>query len=109
MPEFLEKKLKAEYGQNSKIPYKVMNSIGAMKGNKITQKGKEMEKKHAMKFERTHIEHLGDGTHVVTHHPVMKMSKSGAMMTSPEPVKYSAGNDELMGKMSEHLGLGEEE
>lgn len=46
MPKFLEKKLKAEYGQNSKIPYKVMNKIGAMHGNKETAKGAEMEAKH---------------------------------------------------------------
>lgn len=49
MPKFLEKKLKAEYGQNSKIPYKVMNSIGAMHGNKETAKGQEMERKHQQK------------------------------------------------------------
>lgn len=46
MPAFLEKKLKAEYGANSKVPYKVMNSIGAMRGNKETAKGREMEAKH---------------------------------------------------------------
>ncbi len=51
MPKFLEKKLKAEYGANSKIPYKVMNSIGAMHGNKETTKGKAMEKKHNAKME----------------------------------------------------------
>jgi len=28
MPKFLEKKLKEEYGADSDIPYKVMNSIG---------------------------------------------------------------------------------
>jgi hypothetical protein len=47
MPAFLEKKLKSEYGQNSKIPYMVMNKIGAMRGNKETAKGVEMEHKHA--------------------------------------------------------------
>ena len=46
MPKFLERKLKAEYGQNSKIPYKVMNSIGAMRGNQETAKGAQMEAKH---------------------------------------------------------------
>lgn len=46
MPKFLEDKLKAEYGKNSKIPYKVMNSIGAMRGNKETAKGERMEAKH---------------------------------------------------------------
>jgi hypothetical protein len=46
MPKFLEKKLKAQYGADSKIPYKIMNSIGAMHGNKETAKGAAMEKKH---------------------------------------------------------------
>ena len=50
MPKFLEKKLKAEYGQNSKIPYKVMNSIGAMRGNKETAKGAAMQAKHNKKL-----------------------------------------------------------
>lgn len=46
MPKFLETKLKAEYGANSAIPYKVMNVIGAMRGNKETAKGAAMQKKH---------------------------------------------------------------
>lgn len=46
MPRFLERKLKREYGENSHIPYAVMNSIGAMKGSKETAKGKAMERKH---------------------------------------------------------------
>ncbi len=46
MPAFLEDKLKREYGKNSAVPYKVMNSIGAMHGNKETSKGREMERKH---------------------------------------------------------------
>ena len=50
MPAFLEKKLKAEYGQNSKIPYMVMNKIGAMHGNKETAKGRAMARKHAAKM-----------------------------------------------------------
>jgi len=50
MPKFLENKLKKEYGANSSIPYKVMNKIGAMKGNKETAKGKMMEKKHEAKY-----------------------------------------------------------
>jgi hypothetical protein len=49
MPKFLEDKLKKEYGANSKIPYMVMNKIGAMRGNKETAKGKRMAKKHAAK------------------------------------------------------------
>ena len=47
MPKFLEAKLKSEYGQNSKIPYKVMNAMGAMHGNKETAKGRAMDRKHA--------------------------------------------------------------
>ncbi len=46
MPKFLENKLKKEYGAKSKVPYMVMNKLGAMKGNKETAKGKAMEKKH---------------------------------------------------------------
>ena len=49
MPKFLEKKLKARYGKKSKTPYKIMNKIGAMRGNKETAKGKAMAKKHAAK------------------------------------------------------------
>lgn len=50
MPRFLETKLKSEYGANSAIPYKVMNSIGAMRGNKETAKGKSMQRKHVAKM-----------------------------------------------------------
>lgn len=50
MPAFLESKLKAEYGQNSKIPYMIENKIGAMRGNKITPKGLAMERKHNAKM-----------------------------------------------------------
>lgn len=46
MPKFLEEKLKKEYGADSSVPYKVMNSIGAMHGNKETAKGHAMEEKH---------------------------------------------------------------
>lgn len=46
MPKFLEDKLKQEYGADSKTPYKVMNKIGAMRGNKETAKGRAMEAKH---------------------------------------------------------------
>lgn len=46
MPKFLETKLKREYGENSAVPFKVMNKIGAMHGNKETAKGREMEEKH---------------------------------------------------------------
>ena len=45
MPAFLERKLKKQYGAKSNIPYKIMNKMGAMKGNKETSKGKAMERK----------------------------------------------------------------
>ena len=60
MPKFLEKKLKKQYGANSKIPYKIMNKLGAMKGNKETAKGKSMEKKHQMdKKVKRHLKKYG--------------------------------------------------
>ena len=46
MPKFLEDKLKREYGKDSKTVYKVLNSIGAMHGNKETKKGRAMQAKH---------------------------------------------------------------
>jgi hypothetical protein len=49
MPKFLEQKLKAKYGKNSATPYKIMNSIGAMRGNKVTAKGEAMQRKHDAK------------------------------------------------------------
>jgi len=59
MPKFLEKKLKAEYGDNPSAIYGTMNKLGFMKGSKVTSKGKEAEKKHrnkrfseAMKFKQ---------------------------------------------------------
>ncbi len=47
MPKFLERKLKAEYPNEPAAPYKIMNAIGAMHGNKETPKGRAMEVKHA--------------------------------------------------------------
>ena len=46
MPKFLEQKLFAEYGPNSKIPYKVMNAQGLMKGPRETAKGRAMQATH---------------------------------------------------------------
>lgn len=46
MPAFLEQKLKQEYGADSSTPYKVMNAIGAMHGNKETSKGRAMQATH---------------------------------------------------------------
>jgi len=53
MPKFLEKKLRAEYGNNPAAIYGTMNKIGAMHGNKETAKGRAMEAKH----ERDHGKH----------------------------------------------------
>ena len=50
MPAFLEKKLKAEYGNNPHAIYGTMNKIGAMRGNKETPKGISMERKHNAKM-----------------------------------------------------------
>lgn len=46
MPKFLERKLRAEYGNNPRAIYGTMNAIGAMKGNKETAKGRGMQAKH---------------------------------------------------------------
>lgn len=48
MPQFLEKKLKKEYGDNDHAVYGTMNKLGYMKGNKETKKGKIAERKHEM-------------------------------------------------------------
>lgn len=53
MPRFLEGKLKREYGRDSSTPYKVMNAIGAMHGSQETEKGREMERKHARDTRRS--------------------------------------------------------
>lgn len=59
MPEFLEKKLKAEARKKgmsgrkaARYVYGAMNNMGAMKGSKETAKGARMAKKHAAKVAR---------------------------------------------------------
>ena len=47
MPKFLENKLKREYPNTPHAVYGTLNTIGAMKGNKETAKGRQMEAKHA--------------------------------------------------------------
>ena len=49
MPEFLLKKLKEKYGGDSKVPYKIANSLGVMRGSKETAKGRDWDRKHAEK------------------------------------------------------------
>jgi len=46
MPEFLERKLEHRYGKGNPIVYKTLNSLGYMRGNKETAKGREAERKH---------------------------------------------------------------
>jgi len=52
MPKFLERKLKKQYGKESDIPYRIMNKMGVMRGSKITDKGREMERKHKIRTRR---------------------------------------------------------
>jgi len=50
MPRFLEEKLEREYPGNKKAIFGTMNKIGAMRGNKETALGKQMERKHNAKM-----------------------------------------------------------
>jgi hypothetical protein len=52
MPQFLEDKLRANVPKGvdpDRYVYGAMNNMGAMRGSKITAKGRRMEKKHAEK------------------------------------------------------------
>lgn len=49
MPKFLERKLRAEYGDNDAAVYGTLNRLGMMHGNKETPKGKAAQKKHDAK------------------------------------------------------------
>jgi len=53
MPEFLEKKLKARYGADSAIPFKIMNSLGYMRGSKETAAGRAAQAKHESNLAQT--------------------------------------------------------
>ncbi len=113
MPKFLEAKLKREYGEKSTVPFKVMNSIGAMHGNKETAKGAAMEKKHEakMKTAKASVEpmremrieiHRGPKNKVTgftVHHHMMptSASKSGAFMqTEQHSQPFGAHEHEAM-------------
>jgi hypothetical protein len=57
MPQFLEAKLKSEArgkgfsGRRAdKYVYGAMNNMGAMRGNKVTKKGRRMQAKHDRKM-----------------------------------------------------------
>ena len=54
MPAFLEKKLDKEYPNEPDAKYKIMNSLGVMRGNKETPKGRREEKKHDAKSRALH-------------------------------------------------------
>jgi hypothetical protein len=49
MPQFLEQKLRAEYGDNPHAIYGTMNKLGAMRGDRETAKGRAMQRKHDRK------------------------------------------------------------
>ena len=53
MPRFLEDRLKREYPNNPKAVWGTMNKMKVVKGNKITKKGQQMEKKHEEKLSRS--------------------------------------------------------
>lgn len=64
MPQFLEEKLRANVPKGvdpDRYVYGAMNNMGAMRGNKITRKGRRMEKKHeekqASKLRMSHLLH----------------------------------------------------
>lgn len=53
MPAFLEKKLRANVPSGvdpDHYVYGAMNNIGAMRGNRVTRKGRAMERKHREKM-----------------------------------------------------------
>ena len=123
MPAFLEKELKAKYGAKSDIPYKIMNSIGAMRGNRETPKGREMEEKHEAKMKAPALHSMRIEIHrgpknVVTghtvHHEMMpsKQSPGGAFMEEThhsfpfDANGQSATHGDMMYHISEHLGMG---
>lgn len=120
MPKFLEDKLKREYGEKSAIPYKVMNSIGAMRGSKETAKGREMERKHEgdMKHNIREIRvevHHGEGGkvtgHTVHHHMMPKKTKSPAFYEDTnESYPFdangkSSSHGDMLNHIGKHLGL----
>lgn len=56
MPEFLERRLKSEASNKGftgkradRYVYGAMNNMGAMRGSKVTAKGRAMQKKHDAK------------------------------------------------------------
>lgn len=114
MPKFLEAKLKQEYGAKSATPYKVMNAIGAMRGNKESPKGAAMESKHEAKTEhmremRIQFHRNGNKlTGVTVHHYMMpKGSKSSAFIEHTQhSQQFGAGQHEaMMDHVHEHTAM----
>ena len=60
MPEFLERKLKKEYGNNPRAIYGTLNNLGMMKGNRETKKGEKAEEKHETKLKRSAVKKVLD-------------------------------------------------
>lgn len=85
MPKFLEDKLKAEYPGDKAAPFKVMNAIGAMRGNKETPKGAAMQQKHdAQKPKKK--------THPKPMHERMAAAMSRTKTSTPAPgANYARG------------------
>lgn len=55
MPVFLEAKLRKNVPKGvdpDRYVYGGLNNMGAMKGNRVTKKGKAMERKHKQKMRR---------------------------------------------------------
>ena len=55
MPAFLEAKLRKNVPKGvdaDRYVYGAMNNMGAMKGNKVTAKGRRMERKHNEKMRK---------------------------------------------------------
>lgn len=117
MPKFLETKLKQEYGEKSATPFKVMNAIGAMRGNKETAKGRQMEQKHEEKTMKQAPGHLRElrveihrgpaPAHKVTgftvHHNMMpKATKSQAFMEHTSHTQPFSAKEH--GSMMDHVG-----
>jgi hypothetical protein len=78
MPEFLETKLRAQAGKKGfkgkradRYVYGAMNNMGAMRGNKETAKGAEMEAKHQADMKK----YTGSASSYKHSRPVRKVVK----------------------------------
>lgn len=133
MPDFLESKLKqtaAKKGLSGRkadaYVYGTMNNLGAMHGNKITAKGREMEEKHeaktmakkpthrlrSMRIER-HYDKAGKITGHTIHHELEPAnrgkSKSGAFYEGHETESHPFGADDhdgMIDHVDKHLSAG---